>query len=323
MVAQHARALARVVDGLGRGQLVDAGELHQVADDRRVGGRDQRRQGRVDRERVQGEAGSGRDGGRLLPRAGVAGSASRSSAGRGAGRTRTRLRRCRMTRPSTVCSDEPPDARAPRGAGSSGCRCRPRAATPCRRRRRRRSHRRRAAAARRCSATNVSSIALTRPGQTLVDGVDQQSGCSSPGCRWATGAIFGACDLRVRRGAGARLRGATRPVRAASGVVRSRLRGRADSTIRPPETTRIRSERWISPGSWEMTIVVLPRMSSAQRVDDDLGRLGVQAGGRLVEDQQRGAPDEGPGDRESLPLAAGQGRAALAERGLVARRAAP
>ena len=46
----------------------------------------------------------------------------------------------------------------------------------------------------------------------------------------------------------------------------------------------------------------------------------VQAGGRLVQDQHRGVPQEGPGQADPLALAAGQRAAALADGRVVAAR---
>jgi hypothetical protein len=47
-----------------------------------------------------------------------------------------------------------------------------------------------------------------------------------------------------------------------------------------------------------------------------LARVRVEAGGRLVEDQQRRVREQGPGQGEPLPLAAGDGRAVRADKRL-------
>ena len=60
------------------------------------------------------------------------------------------------------------------------------------------------------------------------------------------------------------------------------------------------------------------RHQPAQRSEHPLPRRGVQPGGRLVEEQQRRIPDDGPGDREPLALTARQQPAALADPGVVA-----
>ena len=60
-----------------------------------------------------------------------------------------------------------------------------------------------------------------------------------------------------------------------------------------------------------------------ERVEDHGLGLGVDRRGRLVEDQDRRVADEGARDADALALAARELRAALAELGLVARRAAP
>ena len=51
-----------------------------------------------------------------------------------------------------------------------------------------------------------------------------------------------------------------------------------------------------------------------QQAHDLLGRLGVELAGRLVRQQDVGAPGQGPGDRDPLLLAAGQFRRAAAAR---------
>ena len=60
---------------------------------------------------------------------------------------------------------------------------------------------------------------------------------------------------------------------------------------------------------WAMTKVVRPAIRRSQRLEQQ--RLGarVQRGGRLVEDQDRRVLEEGAGDGQPLPLAAGQRRA--------------
>jgi hypothetical protein len=54
-----------------------------------------------------------------------------------------------------------------------------------------------------------------------------------------------------------------------------------------------------------------------QRLLDLALGLGVDRRGRLVEDQDAGVDQQGAGDRDPLPFAAGEGLAALADRGVV------
>ena len=62
-----------------------------------------------------------------------------------------------------------------------------------------------------------------------------------------------------------------------------------------------------------MTNVGAPLHHFAERaLDPALGR-GVHAGGRVVEDEDPRLRQQGAGDRHPLPLAAGQGQAALAD----------
>ena len=57
---------------------------------------------------------------------------------------------------------------------------------------------------------------------------------------------------------------------------------------------------------------------AAQRAEDPRLDLGVDRRGGVVEDQQPRPADEGAGQRDPLPLAAGERRAALAEPGVEA-----
>ena len=57
-------------------------------------------------------------------------------------------------------------------------------------------------------------------------------------------------------------------------------------------------------------------MAVSQGGEDPGLDLGVDRGRGVVEDQQPRPADQGPGQRDPLPLAAGQRRAALAERGV-------
>ena len=56
---------------------------------------------------------------------------------------------------------------------------------------------------------------------------------------------------------------------------------------------------------------------------DDALRLVVQGAGRLVEDQEAGIGDQGPGDGDALALAAREGRPAFTDRGVVTLREGP
>ena len=55
-----------------------------------------------------------------------------------------------------------------------------------------------------------------------------------------------------------------------------------------------------------------------QRLGDQAVGPGIQRRRRLVEDQHPRIADEGPGDRQTLPLPARQAAAALADQGVVA-----
>ena len=61
----------------------------------------------------------------------------------------------------------------------------------------------------------------------------------------------------------------------------------------------------------------------AQRLEQALAGLGVEAGRGLVEDQHRRVGEQRAGDRDPLALAAGEVAAALADVGVVAVRRAP
>ena len=57
----------------------------------------------------------------------------------------------------------------------------------------------------------------------------------------------------------------------------------------------------------------------AERVLNRLLRFGVHTAGRLVENQHAGVVQQGPGDRQSLPLASRQSRPPLAHPGVVSQ----
>ena len=88
----------------------------------------------------------------------------------------------------------------------------------------------------------------------------------------------------------------------------------------PWSKTRIRSASRSVLSRWAMAIVVRPLRQHAERSWIAFSRLGVDAAGRLVEDQDLRVVEQGAGDREPLPLAAGEAGAALAEPGVVAQR---
>ena len=73
-------------------------------------------------------------------------------------------------------------------------------------------------------------------------------------------------------------------------------------------------------GRARSTIVVRARRSAPQRPEQRGSGLGVEPGGRLVEDEHRRVADQRPGDREPLALAARQRPPALAEPRVVAVR---
>ena len=58
-------------------------------------------------------------------------------------------------------------------------------------------------------------------------------------------------------------------------------------------------------------------LQAAERFGDHLLVVRIQGAGRLVEDQDRGLGDQCPGDRDPLPLPAGQVVAVLVDRGLI------
>ena len=60
--------------------------------------------------------------------------------------------------------------------------------------------------------------------------------------------------------------------------------------------------------SWKMPASAMPRrLGFADHGDDDVAVLGVERGGRLVEQQDRVAADEAAGEVDPLLLAAGEG----------------
>ena len=71
-----------------------------------------------------------------------------------------------------------------------------------------------------------------------------------------------------------------------------------------------------------MTIVVRPCVRPLQRGHDAASVAASRLGGRLVEDQDRRVLEDRPGDRQPLPLAARERRAALADDRVVALRQA-
>ena len=70
-----------------------------------------------------------------------------------------------------------------------------------------------------------------------------------------------------------------------------------------------------------MSSVVRSASTVAQVVVDRLLGAGVDGAGRVVEHQYRGIGEDRAGERDALPLAAGQRQAALADDGVVALRA--
>ena len=71
-----------------------------------------------------------------------------------------------------------------------------------------------------------------------------------------------------------------------------------------------------------MAITVRPAKQSRQRLLDGLLGLGVERGGGLIEQHDRRIHEEGARDGQSLPLAAGELHAALADERVVALRQA-
>ena len=69
-----------------------------------------------------------------------------------------------------------------------------------------------------------------------------------------------------------------------------------------------------------MTIVVRPCISPSRAWLDEVVGAGVDAGGGLVQDQDAGVDQDGPGDGEALALAAGEAHPPLADQGVVALR---
>jgi len=71
---------------------------------------------------------------------------------------------------------------------------------------------------------------------------------------------------------------------------------------RPWLRTTIRSARSMVERRWAMTSVVRPRRRALERCLDPTLGLGVQGGGRLVEDQDGGVLEQRAGNREPLAL---------------------
>ena len=83
-------------------------------------------------------------------------------------------------------------------------------------------------------------------------------------------------------------------------------------------TTRIASAARIVDSRWAMTSAVRPVERGDERLLDGGLGLGVEVGGRLVEDDDPRLGQQQPGDRQALALAAGQAVAALADDGVEA-----
>ncbi len=90
------------------------------------------------------------------------------------------------------------------------------------------------------------------------------------------------------------------------------------STIDPPSRTRIRSADRIVLRRWAITNEVRPSHQGRQGRLDQAFALAVEVAGRLVEDEDRRVGQDGPGDRQPLPLAAAEPDPSLADEGVVA-----
>ena len=85
----------------------------------------------------------------------------------------------------------------------------------------------------------------------------------------------------------------------------------------------MRSANWIEARLWEIRNVVrsLANSSMALRIRSLV--LDIDGAGGLVEDQDGGVAEHGAGQRDALPLAAGESVAALADDRVVAVRQTP
>ena len=94
----------------------------------------------------------------------------------------------------------------------------------------------------------------------------------------------------------------------AGGAPRGRPAARRRSATRPSRITTARSTSGASgPSSWATSTIVAPRsLSAAERVGERLLVGQVDAGGRLVEEEQVGLAGQGAGDQHPLLLAAGE-----------------
>ena len=90
------------------------------------------------------------------------------------------------------------------------------------------------------------------------------------------------------------------------------------STMRPPCRTAMRSALRTVETRCEMKIVVRPLHHVAQVVENFVFGVGVDAGERVVENQNLRIANQGAGDGSALLLSAGERDAALADHGVVA-----
>ena len=122
------------------------------------------------------------------------------------------------------------------------------------------------------------------------------------------GRAFGAADqLNAHRQAS----GSTMPIPVISRPIASRgrsLRGRAARDRRPWEITAMRSEiSRISSRSWLITSTAEPRAGEVdQRLADGGGGAGIDAPGRLADDEDAGLAVDLAADDELLQVAAGE-----------------
>ena len=122
------------------------------------------------------------------------------------------------------------------------------------------------------------------------------------------GALYAAASCSTSRGASAR---SAPPAAISSSCVPC-------STMRPCSSTTIRPARWIVESRCAITIAVRPASRRRRaRLDPRLG-VQVDARGRLVEDQDARVGDQRARERDELPLAGRELRAALADLGVVA-----
>ena len=95
---------------------------------------------------------------------------------------------------------------------------------------------------------------------------------------------------------------------------------RADRRDRPSRRSATRSARATVEGRWTTTTAVVVGEHPAQRLLDERLGLDVERGERVVEHEHARAAEHGPGEREPLPLAAGQRHPLLADPGVQAPR---